>query len=95
MATEVNIKGNNNKGTVEIEIMNREGHDVRVVVYDDVAEIAREEMGQGKWANVHDNQGNNNVYMSFEDLEREVLRQQARLTNTQKIQLIAALTGGE
>lgn len=85
-----------NNGTVEIEIMNREGHNVRVVVYADVAAVAKEEMGQGKWANVHYADGRKDeTFMSFEDLEREVLRQQNRLTNTQKIQLIAALTGGE
>jgi hypothetical protein len=87
---------NNTAGTVEIEIMNRGGHDVRIVVYDEVSDLVRDEMSQGKWVNVHYKNGRkDDTFMTFEDLEREVLRQQNRLNNAQKIQLIAALTGGE
>ena len=82
-------------GTIEIDIMNREGHQTRIVIYDEVADIVREEMGQGKWANVQDKNGKNKVYTQFEQLRTDILASQAKLNATQKIQLITALTGGQ
>jgi hypothetical protein len=81
-------------GTIEIDIMNREGHQTRIVIYDEVADIVRDEMGQGKWANVQTKSGKNKVYTQYEQLRKDILANQAALTDTQKIQLITALTGG-
>jgi hypothetical protein len=83
----------NQEHTVTVDIMNRNGHETRVLIYDDCVEVVKKEMGTGKWARVHDSSGSN-VYTQFERLRQEILDNQSRFTDTQKITLITALTGG-
>ena len=80
---------------VTVDIMDRNGHTTRVLVYDDVVEVVREEMGSGKWARVQNSSGQNNVYTQFEQLRQEILDNRTRFSDTQKVTLITALTGGQ
>lgn len=88
-------KSNNHKThKVTVQIMNKSGHNTEVYVYDDCIKVVRDEMGSGKWARVHDSTGSS-VYTQFERLRQEILDNCNRFTDTQKITLITALTGGQ
>ena len=97
MATE-NSNTEVSQKQITIDILDRTGHTTRVVIYDDAIEIIKEEMGNGKWLNVvgrEGKEGNDEVVTSFEDLLADVQATQALLSGAQKLELIAALTGGQ
>ena len=80
--------------TIHIIVMDNTGHTDHHILFTEVMDVVREQMGRGKWLNIVGNDGNEEVIADFAQLQSDIEATRSRLSSAQRLELIAALVGG-
>jgi hypothetical protein len=80
---------------IHIIVMDNTGHTDHHIVFTDAMDVIRDQMGRGKWLNIVAGNGNEEVIADFEQLQGDLKTARNRLDDAQRLELIAALVGGE
>jgi hypothetical protein len=84
----------NEKKLITLNIMDRTGHTTREVGFDDALEVAKEEMGNGKWLRIVADDGSSDILTDATALAKDLTSIRNLFEGAKELDLVMALVGG-